>query len=201
MRRSSCLMVHKCARSLSLSVTSVPKWLIPVNVHMLSRWTLLRLSRVNSSLKSLANREISSFVTASPLRIFWMNFFNSSAFVATFPVRFLLTSEAIWSTVSCKKEATSSLSRSFLFLSSSRLSLSWKVDGSMLGNIANATGRSSSMNGTTKKMSIGTIRKMSAVVRVIWLRSRLLSVFPPSAFPRYLDAILTSVQSSLVPAQ
>ncbi len=53
------------------------------------------------------------------------------------------------------------------------LSLSWKVEGSMLGKSFRATGSRNSMKGTTTKMMKGTRRNTSAVVRVSCRRSRL----------------------------
>ena len=53
------------------------------------------------------------------------------------------------------------------------LSLSWKVEGSMLGKSLSATGSRNSMKGTTTKMMKGSRRNTSAVVRVSCRRSRL----------------------------
>ena len=79
--------------------------------------------------------------------------------------------------------------------------MSWKVEGSMFGNMVSATGRSSSINGITRKMSMGTILKMSAVVLVSCRRSLRLRVFPLKDFLTYLEATFTSVASSFVPTQ
>lgn len=79
--------------------------------------------------------------------------------------------------------------------------LSWKVDGSMLGNTARNTGNKNSINGTIINTATGTSLKISAVVRVsccLSLRERL---FPLAVFNKSLEHILTSAQSSLVPNQ
>mmetsp|Transcript_27753 Transcript_27753/g.58663 ORF Transcript_27753/g.58663 Transcript_27753/m.58663 type:complete len:200 (+) Transcript_27753:915-1514(+) len=198
---SSSLMARRWLRSCSRKITSVPKGVRPANLHMLTRCTRERLSRVNSSLKSFANWPISSFDADSPFLIFWMNSFRASALAAFFPPFFCLMLEAISSTVSCRKEATSSFTRSFFFRFSSCFSLSWKVEGNMSGKMARATGSRSSKKGITRKISIGTMRKMSAVVRVSCIRSRRERAFPPSDFLTYLLATFTSVHSSLVPTQ
>ncbi len=52
-------------------------------------------------------------------------------------------------------------------------SVSSKVEGSMLGKTLSATGSSTSMKGTTRKMMKGTSLKTSAVVLVNCFRSRL----------------------------
>lgn len=62
-------------------------------------------------------------------------------------------------------------------------SLSSKVEGSIFGKTFNATGSSTSMKGTTRKMMKGTSLKTSAVVRVSCFLSRLHAYAPLTEAP------------------
>jgi hypothetical protein len=79
------------------------------------------------------------------------------------------------------------------------LSCVWKVLGSIFGNKRRATGSKSSAKGMMMKSVKGTIRKMSAVVRVSCLRSRLVRLSPCSCFHTSLVATLSSKPKSLKP--
>lgn len=79
--------------------------------------------------------------------------------------------------------------------------LSWKVDGNMLGNNLRATGNKNSMKGTIMNTANGTSRKISAVVRVNWVRSRRDKLLPPASLRSNREQIFTSAHSNLVPTQ
>lgn len=79
--------------------------------------------------------------------------------------------------------------------------MSWKVEGSMLGNNFRNTGKRNSMNGTIIKTAKGTSLNISAVVRVSCCLSLLERLFPPASFNSNLELILTSAHNNLKPNQ
>lgn len=79
--------------------------------------------------------------------------------------------------------------------------LSWKVEGNMLGNNLRATGSRNSIKGTIMNTANGTSRKISAVVRVNWVRSRRVKLLPPASLRSNREQIFTSAHSNLVPTQ
>jgi hypothetical protein len=79
--------------------------------------------------------------------------------------------------------------------------LSWKVEGSILGNSFRKTGNRNSIKGTIMNTATGTSLNMSAVVRVSCCLSLLDRLLPLASFKRSLEEILTSAHSSFKPSQ
>ena len=174
---------------------------MPTNLHMFTNCVLLMLSKVKSSLKSLANLTICSFVTVLPLRTAFINSYKASAFSLFTPELLCFNPFAMTFTVSCRNFATSILAFSFRFNSSSYFNSSLNVLGNMFGNIFNATGKNISINGTNTNTANGTNRNTSAAVLVSCLLSLLVKVSPPMSLNPSRLAIFTSTHNSFAPDQ
>mmetsp|Transcript_40643 Transcript_40643/g.121237 ORF Transcript_40643/g.121237 Transcript_40643/m.121237 type:complete len:212 (+) Transcript_40643:253-888(+) len=120
--RSSCFTCRSCALRRLRRNASVPNGAMPTNWHMDTSCTRSRFSSVMSSLKSCAKRMISAFSTGWPRRTLLMKSASSLAFAD--PPFLRAMSLAISDTVSCRNLASSSLTLSLRFNSSSFLSLS-----------------------------------------------------------------------------
>jgi hypothetical protein len=79
--------------------------------------------------------------------------------------------------------------------------LSWKVEGSMLGNSLKKTGSKNSINGTIINTAKGTRRNISAVVLKSCLLSLRVKLFPPASLISNLEEIRVSAHRSLNPTQ
>mmetsp|Transcript_14310 Transcript_14310/g.57796 ORF Transcript_14310/g.57796 Transcript_14310/m.57796 type:complete len:221 (+) Transcript_14310:3972-4634(+) len=108
---------------------------------------------------------------------------------------------ALCETTSWKYFATSSLTLSCFFASSSFFSPSWNCDGSIFGNNTMAKGRANSIRGTTTKNENGSILAKSAPVDTSRFRSRRDTDFPVEIFFNMRKATLTSAASNLQPVQ
>lgn len=71
----------------------------------------------------------------------------------------------------------------------------------MFGNSLSATGNRNSIKGTIMNTANGTSLKISAVVRVNWLRSRRDKLLPPASLSSNREQIFTSAHSNFVPIQ
>lgn len=82
------------------------------------------------------------------------------------------------------------------FMFSSDLRESWKVLGSMFGNIFSAKGRANSINGMRINIENGTRRNKSVTVLSNCFRSLLVKVEPCNVLPSKLLAVRTSAIKS-----
>ena len=106
-----------------------------------------------------------------------------------------ITKESI-NTYSWKNWAIAILDWSSRFMFSSAFNESWKVLGSMFGNIRSAKGKANSMKGIIRNMEKGTILNRSETVRSNCFRSRRVKVEPESVRPNRLRAVRTSAINS-----
>lgn len=137
-------------------------------------WGLFQaLTFLKKSLNSLAALASSEPGTPVSAMVSWRNLAISRRTLSSF----LLFSSYGHGTVSL---LPSNLNMDMLIWHLTSWNLSSNVLGSILGNSFNATGSSSSMNGTIKKTANGTRRNKSEVVLRNYSVNRV-SIFPPSS--------------------
>mmetsp|Transcript_96634 Transcript_96634/g.166567 ORF Transcript_96634/g.166567 Transcript_96634/m.166567 type:complete len:412 (+) Transcript_96634:1160-2395(+) len=192
---SSFFILRMASRRLTRSSASGPKGARDMNLQSSCSCGRDNFQRGSSSAKMRRNFVISSLemLEISP----FFNFNRKASRSAAPTLRsahsvFFLMSTTISSKVSCRNLAYSIralVSRIRLLALSDLLS---NEDGNMLGNMAKATGSSSSRKGTIMKMEKGTIRNMSATVWFNCRRSARDNSFPPTTCRTSPYATLTS---------